>query len=75
MYEKYTTSKSKSLFWKYINRVPPLSKYYNKKIYYLRSYVIDDDLFDPSEADGYIGGRSLASVPINCPTPMGMKGK
>lgn len=78
VYEKYTVWNGNSPFWRYINKWPLLSKYYNKKIYHLQSHVIDDNSLYPSAAQdnlGYVSGRSLASTPLDCPTPMGMKGR
>lgn len=73
LYEKYTLSNGNSLFWKYANKLRPLSKYYNKKIYDLQDHVINDDSLYPINDD--IIGRSLPPVPPECPTPMGIKGK
>lgn len=77
-YEKYTTSNGNSPLWKYINKLPFLCKYYNKKIYNLRNYVMEDNFVYSSAEENQLelaAGRSLAATPVDCPTPMGLKGK
>lgn len=78
MYEKYTVSDGNTLFWRYMNKWSAFSRYYNKKIYSLQNHVIkDESSLSPisKEQLGDIVGRSLAPIPLECPTPMGMKGK
>lgn len=77
LYEKYTVSSGTSLFWRYMNKWLPFSKYYNKKIYNLQNHIIDDDSLLSSvtkQQMGNVVGRSLVPVPLECPTPMGVKG-
>ncbi|XP_041368603.1 prostaglandin G/H synthase 2-like isoform X2 [Gigantopelta aegis] len=71
-------------FWSFVNAVPFLSNAIMKKVYLLRSDIVDSPpVYEAEHAYATFSihtnashfARTLPPVPLNCPTPMGVKGK
>ncbi|XP_059141342.1 prostaglandin G/H synthase 2-like [Physella acuta] len=79
----WLVSPSLKWIWDIINNVEFLHNYVLKRIYLLRSNVVDSPaLYETEHAYPTIGAflnktyyaRTLPPVPLECPTPMGVKG-